>query len=453
MPLQAASCRGTSAATRQVQLPDAASLSTLTPHVPQITAKGKVMRVSTTPARNLFALLSFFLFLVSSTVASSPVLAQSQKSVSGYEEKKRQANDIAVTVVVSGISCTCARFTEDIRNVVNDLGPDGIRVLPVLGVGGLQNVNDVLFLKNIDMAVVDEDNLRLLKKKDPVLYANIEQRVQYITKLYNSEFHVLARNDIKSYDDLKGKKVNFNLKDSQTEVTADTVFNTLNIPVQRSYYDNDEATKRLIAGDISAMIILTGAPQAGLAKVKKEDGVHFLPLDQDSLPKHELRDLFASYLPAEITHENYPNLVPEGTTVPTIANRALLVAYTWPENSPRYNKVAKFVDAFFSKIDQFNSPSRHPKWREVNLSAEMPGWVRFKPAADWLASHRNQAMSANPDSTLRQSGPELRLAFEKFMQNYFASTGRKTLTTKEREMLFAKFERMLAEPKAEAAAR
>jgi len=202
------------------------------------------MTVSTTPARNLFALLSFFLFLVSSTVALSPVFAQGQKPVGGYEEKKRQANDIAVTVVVSGISCTCARFAEDIRNVVNDLGPDGIRVLPVLGVGGLQNVNDVLFLKNIDMAVVDEDNLRLLKKKDPVLYANIEQRVQYITKLYNSEFHVLARNDIKSYDDLKDKKVNFNLKDSQTEVTADTVFDSLKIPVQRSYYDNDEAMKR-----------------------------------------------------------------------------------------------------------------------------------------------------------------------------------------------------------------
>ena len=255
-----------------------------------------------------------------------------------YDEKKRQANDIAVTVVVSGISCTCARFTEDIRNVVNDLGPDGIRVLPVLGVGGLQNVNDVLFLKNIDMGVVDEDNLRLLKKKDPVLYANIEQRVQYITKLYNSEFQVLARNDIKSYDDLRGKKVNFNLKDSQTEVTADTVFNALNIPTQRSYYDNDEAMKRLISGEISAMIILTGAPQVTLSKVKKEDGVHFLPLDQESLPNHDLKELFANYLPADLTHDLYPNLIPEGTTVPTIANRALLVAYTWPENSPRYKQ-------------------------------------------------------------------------------------------------------------------
>jgi hypothetical protein len=39
------------------------------------------------------------------------------------------------------------------------------------------------------------------------------------------------------------------------------------------------------------------------------------------------------------------------------------------------------------------------------------------------------------------------------MQNYFASTGRKTLTTKERELLFVRFEKILAESKAEAAVR
>jgi uncharacterized protein len=377
-----------------------------------------------------------------------PALVESRKASVNSDQKKREANDIAVTVVVSGISCTCARFTEDIRNVVNDLGPNGIRVLPVLGNGGLQNLNDVLFLKNIDMAVVDEDNLRLLQKKDPVLYANVEQRVQYITKLYNSEFQVLARNDIKSYDDLRDKKVNFNLKDSQTEVTADVVFNSLKIPVQRSNYDNDEAMKRLISGEISAMIILTGAPQVTFSKVKKEDGVHFLPLDQESLPNHDLHDLLANYLPAEVTHEHYPNLIAEGTSVRTIANRALLVVYSWPEDSARYKRVAKFVDAFFGKIDQFNTPSRHPKWREVNLSAEMPGWVRFKPAAQWLAAHQNQAVAAEVDST-SQSSPELRQAFEKFMQDYVSTSGRSTLSGKERELLFAKFMKILAESKAE----
>ncbi len=412
------------------------------------------MGVFNVTARKFFVCLSALSILATSAAVLRPASAQArQQATGGYEQKKREANDIAVTIVVSGISCTCARFTEDIRNVVNDLSPDGVRVLPVLGVGGLQNLKDVLFLKNMDMAVVDEDNMRLLKKTDPALYANIEQHVHYITKLYNSEFQVLTRNDIKSYDDLRGKKVNFNLKDSQTEVTADTVFNTLNIPVQRSYYDNDEALKRLISGDISAMIILTGAPQVTLSSVKKEDGLHFLPLDQESLPNHDLHELFSNYLPAELTHETYPKLIAEGATVPTIANRALLVAYTWPEDSPRYKRVAKFVDAFFSKIDQFNSPSRHPKWREVNLAAEMPGWTRFKPAAEWLATHRNQPVAAVSDGTLDQSSPELKAAFERFMQNYVAASGRKTLSNQEREQLFAQFAKLLAESRAQQVAR
>lgn len=359
-----------------------------------------------------------------------------------YEEKKRQANDITVTVVVSGIACTCARFAEDIRNVVNDMRPDGLRVLPVLGNGGLQNANDVLFLKNIDMGVVDEDNLRVLKKKDPQLYANVEQRIQYITKLYNSEFHVLARNEIKSYDDLRGKKVNFSVKDSQTEVSAEIIFEALKIDVQRMNYDNDEAIKKLKDGEIAAMIVLSGAPQAALAKMKKEDRVHFLPLDKDSLPGHDLSVIFANYLPAEITHQQYPNLIDEGDVVPTVANRALLVAYAWPEDSVRYKKLARFVDAFFGKIDQFQTGARHPKWKEINLSAEIPGWVRFKPAAAWLKAHSDAAALGSGAPS-----PELKAAFERFIENYSASTGRKALSSRKREELTAQFMQYLEQQK------
>jgi uncharacterized protein len=368
--------------------------------------------------------------------------AQAQQSLVTYEEKRRQANDIAVSIVVSGLSCTCARFAEDIRNVVNDLRPDGLRVLPVLGVGGLQNLNDVLFLKGIDMGVVDEDNLQLLKKRDPRLYANIEQQVQYITKLYNSEFHVVAHNDIKSYEDLRGKKVNFNLKDSQTEVTADIIFRMLNIDVERSNYDNDEAIKRLRNGEISAMIILTGAPQAALVKLVKEDGVHFLPLDEQSLPgNNNIAAIFNNYLPSKLTHDEYPALVPEGTSVPTIGNRALLVTYAWPETSPRYHRLTKFVREFFGKIDQFQEGSRHPKWREINVAAEIPGWTRFKPAADWIAENRKMAVAQSNGGA---QSAILKGILEQYLAEYTASTGQKTLSDSEREMLFSKFQQFLA---------
>ncbi len=397
------------------------------------------MKITSSAARSAIVLLFSSLLAMPFQLAQ----ARAQKASVSYEEKKRQTNDIAVTIVTSGLSCTCARFAEDMRNVVNDLRPDGLRVLPVLGVGGLQNVNDVLFMKGIDMGVADEDNLRLLKKRDPQLYANLEQRIQYITKLYNSEFHVLARNEIRTYDDLRGKTVSFNLKNSQTEVTADTIFNALGIDVQRVNYDNDEAVKKLKDGEIAAMIVLSGAPQAALAKIKKEDGAHFLALDRDSLPAHDLHSIFSDYLPAEITHEHYPNLIAEGTAVPTVANRALLVAYAWPEESVRYKRVGKFVQEFFGKIDQFHSSARHPKWKEVNLSADIPGWTRFKPAADWLAAHRTVAMSRTQGNPAGQSAADLRSAFEQFLENYTASSGRKTLSTREREVLFAQFMQFL----------
>ena len=390
------------------------------------------MSVTRKSARN--ALICLCLFLLAPFQ-----FARAEKGSVSDEQKKRETNDIAVTIVVSGLSCTCARFAEDIRNVVNDLQPDGLRVLPVLGVGGFQNVDDVLFLKGIDMGVVDEDNLRLLKKKDPHLYANIEQRIQYITKLYNSEFHVLARDEIRSYDDLRGKMVNFNLKGSQTEVSAEVIFDALKIDVQRTNYDNDEAIKKLKDGEIAAMIVLSGAPQAAVAKVKKEDRVHFLALDHESLPNHDLSAITSYYLPAELTHEEYPNLIAEGDFVPTVANRALLVAYAWPEDSLRYKKLTKFIQEFFGKIDRFHSGARHPKWSEINLSAEIPGWTRFKPAADWLAAHQSVASLQTEDDPANHSPSELKAAFERFIESYAASSRHGTLSTREREKLFAQF--------------
>ena len=120
------------------------------------------MSISGTTARIFSAI-----FCLGFALPLLPLPAHAQKASVRYEEKKKQTNDIAVSIITSGLTCTCARFAEDIRNVVNDLRPDGIRVLPVLGVGGLQNLNDVLFLKGIDMGVVDEDNVILLKKRIP----------------------------------------------------------------------------------------------------------------------------------------------------------------------------------------------------------------------------------------------------------------------------------------------
>jgi TRAP-type uncharacterized transport system substrate-binding protein len=347
--------------------------------------------------------------------------------------------------MTSGMTCTCARFAEDIRNVVNDLRPGGIRVLPILGIGGLQNLNDVLFLKNMDMGIVDQDNMVLLKQKDPELYANIEHRVHYITKLYNSELHILARKEIKTLADLNGQIVNFNLKDSQTDITATRLFDMLGLKLKPRHDDVNTSISKLQKGEIAAMLLLSGAPHSTTSKLKGDTGLHFLSLDDGSIPEPKLAPVFAEYLPGELTHDQYPNLVPANAPVQTIVSRAMLVTYAWPENTEQYRKVERFVNEFFDKIDRFREPGRHPKWREINLWTNMPGWTRFKPAAKWLAAHRKTEPGAGTDKAKQ--------LFQKFLASYRNATGGRTISENEKEFLLKKVQQFLDTEKAKAQSR
>ncbi|MDJ0897087.1 MAG: sugar-binding protein [Alphaproteobacteria bacterium] len=80
-----------------------------------------------------------------------------------------------------------------------------------------------------------------------------------------------------------------------------------------------------------------------------------------------------------------------------------MAVYNWNPDNYRHTKVSRFVEAFFSQLGDLQQDPRHPKWREVNLTAQLPGWNRFAPADEWL----KQAIVANRSP--------LRTAFEEFV--------------------------------------
>ena len=80
----------------------------------------------------------------------------------------------------------------------------------------------------------------------------------------------------------------------------------------------------------------------------------------------------------------------------------VLAAFNWPENSDRYKRIARFVEAFFSKFDDFLAPSRHPKWSEVNLAADVPGWKRFPAAQPWLDSRVDEPTATGSITGVQQ---------------------------------------------------
>ena len=100
-----------------------------------------------------------------------------------------------------------------------------LRLLPIAGAGALQNAKDVMFARGIDFAILQTDVLDEIKRDPP--FPGVEQYLQYVTRLYDQELHVLAGPDIQSIEDLRGKKVNFGLRDSGTYTTAMAVFDAL----------------------------------------------------------------------------------------------------------------------------------------------------------------------------------------------------------------------------------
>ena len=280
----------------------------------------------------------------------------SAQNSSRHEEQKRQANANVVTIVASSASSTYTRFAEDIQNVLDDTGRDGLRVLPVLGRGGGQNFNDILFVKGVDIATTDAEYMRHYQKLDPKLYGNVNQRVQYITRLFNAEFHVLVPRSVRSIQDLRGRKVNFWKPASISALAADTVFGTLGIDVEPTHYDNRLAIEKLRSGEITGMVRMSGAPHDDYDSVTAGDGFHLLSLDEQTTSRDRLAKLMETYTPSQLTHEQYPQLIPQGRTVRTVAGSIVLAVYGWPEGSERYMTLAQIREPLLRQYREVPRP-------------------------------------------------------------------------------------------------
>jgi TRAP-type uncharacterized transport system substrate-binding protein len=196
--------------------------------------------------------------------------------------------------------------------------------------------------------------------------------VQYITKLYDEEIHLLAREDVRSVRDLAGRTVNVDVRGSGTAMTSSLVLEALGVNAEIAHDPQDLALTKLRNGEIGGMVYVAGKPARLYTGIAPGSGLHFVPIPATP-------PLLATYLPSALSSADYPNLIPAGTEVETIAVGAVMAVYAWQPGTERYRKVARFVHAFTRRFDEFLRPPRHPKWREVNLAAQVPGWTRFDP--------------------------------------------------------------------------
>jgi TRAP transporter TAXI family solute receptor len=283
-------------------------------------------------------------------------------------QQRDLVNQSTVGIISGGVTGTYVRIAADLADAF-DQGYD-LRVLPVIGKGSVRNIEDLLLLRGIDIAIVQSDVLDFYKRAD--LYPGIEQKIAFITKLYNEEVHLLARDEFASVDELRGQRVNFGTQGSGTFMTAGIIFDELAIDVEATTMPEPEALTALRAGDIAALVFVGGQPLSLLSQIEANSGLRLLPIPRERV--------HAAYVPAVLTADSYPRLLAPGETVPTLAVSAVMAAYNWPPDHPRNAKVRRFVDHLFADLDRLKQPPYHPKWQQVDLAAPVPGWQRLAAA-------------------------------------------------------------------------
>ena len=360
-------------------------------------------------------------------IAASIMIALFPTTLLGFSAKpagpapESAVNRGVVQLETERAADTSVRIAEDLANIIDDGATR--RVLPVVGRGALQNLTDLKLLRGIDMAIVQTDVLDYARQQN--LLPGIEHWATYITKLYNEEFHLLARQDIETVADLANRNVNVGLRGAGTAITAGGVFGLLKIPVIITNDDQEVALEKLRKGDVAAIAFVAGKPAPIFHSLTSDDRLHFLAIPLNPT-------VIEAYVPAQLTAADYPSVVAIDRPVDTIAVGTVLLAANLQQGSERYRNMVNFTEAFFAGFQSLLEPGHHPKWREVNINAEFSGWRRFPPAEQWL--QRNTQVAAAPNLE------DLRAIFARFLDERQKAIGSALLSQQEKDKLFGQFE-------------
>jgi TRAP-type uncharacterized transport system substrate-binding protein len=229
-----------------------------------------------------------------------------RSDISGAAQIRDRLNAWTVGLAGGLLEGAPIHFATEIARVVSDGGV--VHVLPIVTRGPTENVNDLLYLRGIDAAIINSDSLEEYKSQVP----QIQQRITYILSLFPSELHIFVRPEIRSLADLAGKKVNFNTQGTAAAYSGPLIFSRLGLDVEKTFIPHPVALEQMKRGEIAGVVFVTSKPVDAFVKGKWEEGFKFLPVEYG--PK------FADYyLPSYLDPTDYPNLVAKGERVATIA--------------------------------------------------------------------------------------------------------------------------------------
>jgi TRAP-type uncharacterized transport system substrate-binding protein len=362
--------------------------------------------------------------IAGSLIGLVPANAQAiPKSLQGGDPEailRERKNQWTVGLVGGLFEGTFMRFAEEIRKVIDE--GDDMRLLPIVSRGSASNLEDLLYLRGVDIAVTQTDIFEYFRTQRKI--PNLEQRVHYLLRFPVAEVQLIVRKETTNIEQLRGKKVHFATAGGASTITGVIAFQRLGIEVEQVTGDITGGVDELVKGEVDALIRVVQKPVGYLSRIPANLGLHMLSIPYSK----KFTDLYAL---AEITNADYPNLVAPGERVDTIAVPSVLAVYNWPKSADRYRRVERFVQRLFANFDKLQNPPYHAKWKDVNLAASIPGWTRFSVAEAELQQYkRTRGIAEQP--------ADMELEFRTFVGNLTQRDG-KTRSTAELQALFREF--------------
>jgi TRAP-type uncharacterized transport system substrate-binding protein len=362
--------------------------------------------------------------IAGSLIGLVPANAQAiPKSLQGGDPEatlRERKNQWTVGLVGGLFEGTFMRFAEEIRKVIDE--GDEMRLLPIVSRGSASNLEDLLYLRGVDIAVTQTDIFEYFRTQRKI--PNLEQRVHYLLRFPVAEVQLIARKETTNIEQLRGKKVHFATAGGASTITGVIAFQRLGIEVEQVTGDITGGVDELVKGEVDAIMRVVQKPVGYLSRIPANLGLHMLSIPYSK----KFTDLYAL---AEITNADYPNLVQPNERVDTIAVPSVLAVYNWPKTADRYRRVERFTQRLFANFDKLQNPPYHAKWKDVNLAASIPGWTRFSVAEAELQQYkRSRGIAEQP--------ADMELEFRTFVGNLTQRDG-KTRSPAELQALFREF--------------
>lgn len=236
--------------------------------------------------------------------------------------------------------------------------------------GSLENFYGVRNRTHTQYGLVSADLLDYLKSyqsQDKEVQQSV-QGMRIMLPLYDTEIHVIATKDIRTLQDLNGRRVGVGNKESSANLTSQMVFDILNIrPAERVNQSLDDMIELLRQGELDAFVHVAGAPNPAIADGRLDERFHIVPIEDELLK--------ATYKPMVIPAGTYAF---QKTDVPIVSSKTVLMTYEYGTMKNSYYKeachaVASMTRLIVDHLDELKK-NGHPKWKDMDLTEIPPGW-------------------------------------------------------------------------------